>query len=230
MRKPIATRMYDLYGRFYDTLQLLFRKRLARAIGAVPFHTGDHVLDVGVGTGLSLEFYPPDVRVTGIDLSPGMLRQARRKLNAVRADSPRDYTQLIEADALHLPFPSNSFDCVFLSHVISTVPDPRRCLTEAMRVARDGACLVLVNHFRSPWPVLSWIETAIDPICRKLGWRCDLSLEGLLASANVGGNPRERNGFLFPIVFLRKHRGEVRIIPMPDPIEREAVVAWTSRP
>ncbi len=226
MGKPIATKVYDLYGRFYDTFELLFRKRLARAIGAIPFRSGDHVLDVGVGTGLSLEFYPPDVRVTGLDLSPGMLRQARRKLDnaTLRADSPRDYTHLIEGDALNLPFPNHSFDGLFLSHVISTVPDCRRCLTEAMRVARDGAYLVLVNHFRSPYPVISWVETAIDPICRKLGWRCDLSLESLLASANVSGNARERNGFLFPIVYLQKNRGEVRVVPMPDAEDREAAL------
>ena len=144
--------------------------------------------------------------------------------SAVRPDSPRGCTQLMEGDALNLPFPSNSFDCVFLSHVISTVPDAKRCLTEAMRVARDGAHLVLVNHFRSPYPVISWIESAIDPICRKLGWRCDLSLESLLASANVTGNPRQRKGLIFPIVYLQKHRGEVRIIPMPTTAEREPAI------
>ncbi|MGN6369746.1 MAG: class I SAM-dependent methyltransferase [Phycisphaerae bacterium] len=226
MGKPIATKVYDLYGRFYDSFELLFRRRLARAIGAVPFRSGDHVLDVGVGTGLSLEFYPGDVRVTGIDLSPGMLCQAQRKIDegTVRADSPREHTQLLQGDALNLPFANNSFDCVFLSHVISTVPDSKRCLTEAMRVAREGAYLVLVNHFRSPYPVISWVESAIDPICRKLGWRSDLSLEHLLATAHVKGDPRQRKGFIFPIVYLQKQRGEVRVVPMPEAGEREAAL------
>src|SRR5688572_14015637 len=81
MGKPIATKIYDLYGRFYGAAEILFRKRLQKALSAVPFRNGDRVLDVGVGTGLSLEFYPSNVHVTGIDLSSGMLRQAQRKLN-----------------------------------------------------------------------------------------------------------------------------------------------------
>ena len=80
MSKRVSQRVYDLYGRFYDGFELLFRKRVGRAIRHTPLRPGDQVLDVGVGTGLSLEFYPETVDVTGIDLSPGMLAAARRRL------------------------------------------------------------------------------------------------------------------------------------------------------
>jgi len=226
MGKPIATKIYDLYGRFYGAAEIVFRKRLSKALAAVPFRDGDRVLDIGVGTGLSLEFYPANVHVSGIDLSAGMLRQAQRKLaeKAVRGDCRPEATQLIQGDALNLPFAANSFDVVLLSHVVTTVPDPTRCLSEAFRVARDQATIVLVNHFRNPYPVISWVETAIDPICRKLGWRCDLSMEELLRPAGVSGLERARDakGFIFRIVYLQKRREGVRLVSLPMPAEREA--------
>ena len=228
MAKPIASGIYNLYGRFYGVVEVLFRRRLARAISALPFREGDRVLDVGVGTGLSLEFYPGNVHVTGIDLSAGMLAAARRKLAAgrVRRGCRAEATQLIQADALNLPFAAGSFDVVFLSHVISTVPDPTRCLSEALRVARDGATIVVVNHFRNAWPGINWVETAVDPICRKLGWRSDLSMEEILRPVGVEGlgRVREAKGFLFRIVCLQKRREGVRVVSLPMPGKRKAVV------
>jgi phosphatidylethanolamine/phosphatidyl-N-methylethanolamine N-methyltransferase len=225
MSRAIANSVYDLYGRFYDRFELLFKRRLERALTALPLHSGDRVLDIGIGTGLSLEYYPSYVHVTGIDLSAGMLAQAQRKLDegAVRVDAPRTDTVLIQGDALNLPFPDASFDAVFLSHVVTTVPDPKRCLAEAFRVARNHAHIVMVNHFRSPYPVVSWVETAIDPLCRKLGWRSDLSLTDLLRSVGVEDAERiERTkGQIFRIVFLQKTRDTIRLIPIPERIVRE---------
>jgi len=109
MSRPIATRIYDLYGRCYSGVEWLFRKRLAKALGAVSFRDGDRVLDIGIGTGISLEFYPTNVHVTGIDLSAGMLAAARKKLASgeVRQGCREEATQLIQADALNLPFADN---------------------------------------------------------------------------------------------------------------------------
>ncbi|HVX86347.1 MAG TPA: methyltransferase domain-containing protein [Phycisphaerae bacterium] len=222
MAKQISNRIYSLYGRFYDATKFLFRKRLEKAITSVPFHAGDRVLDIGIGTGMSLEFYPDDVHVTGIDLCPAMLAQALKKLDtkAVRAGACRSHTQLLQANALELPFQNESFDTVFLSHLITTVPDPQRCLAEAFRVARTHAHLVIVNHFRSPYPVLSWIETALDPICRKLGWRSDLSLTELLAPAKVENLhlARETPGVMFRIVYLEKSHDTLRLARFPKPL------------
>lgn len=222
MSKPISNNIYNIYGRFYDAAEFLFKKRLRKAITAVPFNRHDRVLDIGIGTGLSLAYYPDDVHVTGIDLCGAMLAQAQKKLDekSVRADSPRSHTQLLQADALNLPFPDGSFDTVFLSHLITTVPDPQRCLAEAFRVAKPHAHLVIVNHFRSPWPVLSWIETAIDPICRHLGWRSDLSLLELLQPAGVENLhlARETPGFLFRIVYLEKSHNTLRLTKLPEPL------------
>ncbi len=228
MGRPIATKVYDLYGRFYDRFEVIFKKRLAKAIGAVPLRPNDRVLDVGIGTGLSLEFYPDCVHVTGIDLSAGMLAQAQRKIDEgrVRAECGREATVLVEGDAMKLPFGDGEFDAVVLSHVVSTVPDAERCLREAIRVAREGASIVIVNHFRTQWPVVNWVESAIDPICRKLGWRSDLSLEGLLESVGVEREAGEHGeGFLFRIVYLRKYRSGVRMVAAPEMVEGMEVEA-----
>ena len=228
MSRPISSRIYELYGRCYGGVEWLFRKRLARALGAVNFRDGDRALDIGIGTGISLEFYPAHVHVTGIDLSEGMLAAAKKKLanGEVRVGCRAEMTELIQADALNLPFADNSFDVVFLSHVISTVPDPHRCLSEALRVAGEQATIVLVNHFRSPWPVVNWLETAIDPICRRLGWRADLSVEHLLRSFNVEGAEKRRigTGSMFRIVFLQKRREGVYVVEMPRMTKRKAAL------
>ncbi len=226
MPKEISNSIYSLYGRFYDAGQFLFRKRLQKAILSLPFNRDDRVLDVGVGTGLSLNFYPDDVHVTGIDLCPAMLAQARRKManKSARRHAANGSTHLLQADALNLPFPDGSFDTVFLSHLISTVPNPQRCLAEAFRVAKAHAHLVIVNHFRSPLPVLSWIETAIDPLCRKLGWRSDLSLQELLAPAGVENLhlAPQTPGFLFRIVYLEKSHQTLRLARLPQPLPAES--------
>jgi len=144
----MSPRIYNTYAKFYHLFEGFFRRRLSRAIEALPIRPDDELLDVGVGTGFSLAHYPPHLRVTGIDLSEGMLRQAESKLPQLRPASPRSLTRLLKADAQHLPFPDRSFDLIFLSHLVSTVPDPTKCLSEALRVARDHAHIMLVNHFR----------------------------------------------------------------------------------
>ncbi len=87
---------------------------------------------------------------------------------------------------------------------------------QALRVARDGASIILVNHFRSRWPVLNWLESAIDPICRRLGWRTDLSLEALLDTANVERGAERGEGTLFRIVYLKKTRNAARVVTLPE--------------
>jgi phosphatidylethanolamine/phosphatidyl-N-methylethanolamine N-methyltransferase len=218
---PVAARVYDRYSRFYDAFDWFFKRRLARAISAIPFLPGDRVLDVGIGTGLSMEFYPHFVHLTGIDQSAGMLRQAQNKLDRGKVVRPPHHTRLVQADALHLPFPDRTFEVVFLSHMISTVPDPRRCLAQAIRVAGDNAYIVLVNHFRSHVPVVNHLEGVLDPLCRRLGWRCDLSLAELMAHVAID-NPqdiaRSSSGILFRTLCLQKRQHALHVIPMPQPV------------
>ena len=224
MSKRISQRVYDLYARCYEGFELLFRRGVGRAIRHMPLRPGDQVLDVGVGTGLSLEFYPQTVDVTGIDLSVGMLAAARKRLEEgkVRVGC-EGRTRLIQGDALNLPFRDGAFDGVFMSHVVATVPDPHRAMREAVRVVRDRGWVVMVNHFQSRYPAVSWVEMAIDPICRPLGWRCDLSLAALLGPLGVQ-RPRAAFGWTFQTVFLQKRGDGIVVVGPAEIAGAEAVV------
>src|SRR6185503_17274281 len=159
----------------------LVRKRIARAISHMNIAEGETVLDLGIGTGASLPFYPQQGRVIGVDLSSGMLREARKKIEARGMSNAR----VFQADAMKLPFADDTFDHVFISHVISVVSDPYRLVMEAQRVARPGARIVIVNHFQSTNRFLALIESWLCPLCTKLGWRSDLALQDLVRLTGV---------------------------------------------
>jgi phosphatidylethanolamine/phosphatidyl-N-methylethanolamine N-methyltransferase len=104
--------------------------------------------------------------VTGIDLAPDMLERAQDKVN----QNGWRHVTLEQGDALNLKFPDDSFDYVMAFHVVSVVPDPRRMMAEAQRVCRPGGVIVVINHFRSPRPLLARFARTIDPVTRWLGW------------------------------------------------------------
>jgi phosphatidylethanolamine/phosphatidyl-N-methylethanolamine N-methyltransferase len=139
------------------------------------------VLDLGIGTGVSLNYYPRQGQIIGIDLSAGMLREARKKT----AERNLQHVQLLQADALRLPFADDSFDHVFISHVISVVSDPCMLIREAQRVARPDARIVIVNHFQSTNRFIALVEKWLCPLCTRLGWRSDLALQELIRRTGV---------------------------------------------
>ena len=189
MRDGSTQKIYDLHSRFYDaTFGRLVRTRIGKAIvEKAELQVGQVALDVGIGTGGSLEFWPSDRgRVFGVDLSGGMLREAQKKVD----DAGRDNAALGRANALVLPFADDAFDVVFVSHVISVVSQPAACLRECLRVARPGAKVILVNHFKSENRMVGAVEKLVCPICTKLGWKSDLALDALLREVGVAADER----------------------------------------
>lgn len=178
MQDVNARKIYDFHSSFYDiTFGRLVRRGIARAISHIPMGDDIRVLDIGIGTGVSLDYYPKDRgTIIGIDLSPGMLANAKKRVESKGWANAR----LLRADAMDLPFADDAFDHVFISHVISVVSDPVRLVAEAQRVARQGAKIVIVNHFLSTHPLVARFEKWINPLCLRLGWKSDLSLQGLL--------------------------------------------------
>jgi len=183
MQESSTKKIYDVHSVFYDaTFGRLVRRRIANAISHMDIGPDDRVLDLGVGTGCSLSFYQPNRgRIIGIDLSEGMLSKAREKI----ANLGLDNTTVFQADAMQLPFADNSFDHVFISHVISVVSDPYRLVREAQRVAKPGSRIVIVNHFQSTNRLLAMVEKWLCPLCTKLGWRSDLALQDLVRRTGV---------------------------------------------
>jgi len=182
MQEASTKKIYDIHSMFYDaTFGRLVRRRIARGIAHMNIQPSDKVLDLGIGTGVSLNFYPNRGRIIGIDLSSGMLREARKKIR----ERGLQNTTVFQADALHLPFADDSFDHVFISHVISVVSDPYRLVQEAQRVAKPGARIVIVNHFQSTNRFIAMVEKWLCPLCTKLGWRSDLALQDLTRRTGV---------------------------------------------
>jgi ubiquinone/menaquinone biosynthesis C-methylase UbiE len=118
---------------------------------------GGKVLEVAIGTGLNIASYPPDVRLTGVDLSPAMLQIARR-----RADDLGRSVDLREGDAHELPFEDSSFDTVVCTFSLCNIPDVERAVTEMKRVLRPDGKLVLVDHIRSSNVVVFAIQKLIE--------------------------------------------------------------------
>ena len=177
MQEASTRKIYDLHSTFYDvTFGRLVRRRIARAIQHMNIADTDKVLDVGIGTGASLNYYPRRGQIFGIDLSGGMLREARKKIRELGMD----HAKVFQADALKLPFADDSFDHIFISHVISVVSDPYKLIQECQRVAKPGARIVMVNHFQSTNRFIAMVEKWLCPLCTKLGWRSDLALQDLV--------------------------------------------------
>jgi phosphatidylethanolamine/phosphatidyl-N-methylethanolamine N-methyltransferase len=148
-----------------------------RAVAAVNRLAGPRVLEVGVGTGLALPLYRRDLQVVGIDLSREMLEKAKERVEAERL---ANVGGLLEMDAERMAFADDSFDIAVAMFTASVVPDAKRLMAEMSRVVRPGGHLLFVNHFAAEGGPRWWIERAMAPLSRRLGWHPDFALRDLL--------------------------------------------------
>ncbi len=182
MELESVKKIYDGYSSVYDTIfKRFFHPRIKHAIQTMNFVSGEKVLDVGVGTGLSLTLFPRDCEVTGIDLSSEMLSEAHDKVKR----SKLDHVTLLQMNAMNLNFKDNSFDKVFISHVVSVVPDLYKAMSEVRRVCKPGGEVVIVNHFKSTNKMVAGMEKVFNPISKKIGWRTDLCLEEFMEKCGL---------------------------------------------
>jgi len=185
---------YDRFSSLYD---LIFKPYLEfgreRAIELLAPHSECDILEIGVGTGLSLEYYPGDVNVIGFDYSHGMLKEARvkgEKTSHCRVD-------LMQMDAQNIAFADNSFDYLLGAYVLTVVPDPETAAKEIFRVAKPGARVVLVNYVRSKNRLLSVFEDFLHPFFAKLGlFTLDHDIPGILTRNGAVDLKMEPTSFL----------------------------------
>jgi len=145
---------------------------------------GGRILDVGIGTGISLLDYAPAHRIVGVDYSEPMLRKAHERVAAhklAHADA------LAVMDAQHLGFPDAFFDAVVAQYVITTVPDPEAALDEFARVTKPGGEIILVNHLGAESGFRWAFEQGFSPIARRLGWSPEFPWERLTRWAERDG-------------------------------------------
>jgi phosphatidylethanolamine/phosphatidyl-N-methylethanolamine N-methyltransferase len=172
---------YRRYAGFYDALfgPVLQPGRKA-VLEALQLKPGDRVLEVGVGTGLSLPMYPESVKVTGVDLSSEMLEKARlrvakRKLSNVEA--------LLEMDAEKMSFPDASFDKVVAMYVMPVVRHPARVLEEFHRVCKADGEIFVVNHVKSDNRIIRAFEMGLARFSNQIGFRPDFELREMVNGA-----------------------------------------------
>ena len=140
------------------------------------------VLEVGVGTGLSLPCYGSHLTITGIDLSPEMLEKARERVARHGLDN---VAGLHEMDAGALAFPDESFDTVVAMYVLTVVPDPERVMRELERVCAPGGEVILVNHFSQEEGTRGYLERKLAPFADFIGWRPVFEYDRVLVCADL---------------------------------------------
>lgn len=168
-------RWAPVYDTTFGAITEIGRKRAAAFIN----RHGGEVLEVGVGTGLALERYSTDLRVTGIDYSTEMLEKAREKVARKKLSQ---VASLLRMDARHLDFPDDHFDTVAAMHVLSVVPEPERVVDEMARVCKPGGRLVIVNHFASDTGILGRVERMMSRYANRLGWHSDFEIDRVLGA------------------------------------------------
>lgn len=186
-------RVYSVLARVYDAgFDWALGPGRRRAVGRLPAAAGERVLEVGVGTGLSLPHYAGRAHVTGIDISGPMLEQARERADLLGL---RD-VDLRLMDARSLAFPDESFDHVLAPYVISVVPEPQKVLAEIRRVCRRGGTVVVVNHFLGEGRARRFLERACSPATQWIGFRLDLPVDVVTATPGLELVEEERVNLL----------------------------------
>jgi phosphatidylethanolamine/phosphatidyl-N-methylethanolamine N-methyltransferase len=190
---------YRRYARIYDVVFGAVLQPGRRAVlEALNLTPGDRVLEVGVGTGISLPLYPRDVRITGIDVSREMLEKARARVARARLTN---VDALLEMDAEAMAFPDASFNKVVAMYVVSVVPRPAKLLEELHRVCRPDGEIFIVNHFQSENPIIGTVERALAGFSSQIGFNPDLDLRELVPAAQNGDVSRVN--FFWRMVRLR---------------------------
>src|SRR6202046_1730264 len=163
---------YDRWAPIYDLVfGGVFSKGRRAAIQATN-DIGGRVLEVGVGTGISLPQYAPNLRIFGTDISEGMLRKARARVSEFRL---KNVEGLAVMDAEKLEFPDNSFDVVMAQYVVTAVPNPEAALDEFARVLRPGGELIVLSRVSAEGGMRRFIEQQLQPVVTRLGWRTDFA-------------------------------------------------------
>ncbi len=171
-------RWAPIYDKTFGAITNVGRRRAVNYIN----QRGGAVLEVGVGTGLSLAHYKDGCCVTGIDFSDAMLAKARAK---VENQGLAQVAELRQMDARTLDFADQSFDMVAAMHVLSVVPEPERVMGEICRVLKPGGQVVITNHFKRERGLLAAIERLSAPFANTIGWHSDFEIGTILGEKSL---------------------------------------------
>jgi phosphatidylethanolamine/phosphatidyl-N-methylethanolamine N-methyltransferase len=201
--EPHESELYHQFANWYERVfERFFRPRIVDTVRSMNIPSGARVLELGVGTGLSLSAYPQHADVTAVDLSDHMLAKAERKVE----QSGWAHVELQQMDATKLEFADENFDYVTAFHLVTVVPEHQRLLSEMIRVCKPNGTVVIINHFRSPRRWVSHFVDLVNPITVRLGWRTTLGLKEFLGDLPLEVQRVFKTSFrsLFTVVIARK--------------------------
>jgi len=192
-----VAKAYARWAPIYDLVFGAVFDRGRKSTIAVADAIGGRVLDVGIGTGLSLADYSRSTKISGVDISEPMLRKAHER---ARALGLTNVETLAVMDAKALAFAENTFDAVVAQYVITAVPDPEATLDDFVRVLKPGGELILVNHIGAESGPRRVFELAFAPVARRLGWRPEFPWQRLVDwAARHGGVTLEERRLMPPM-------------------------------
>jgi len=161
---------YKRVSSFYDyTFGQVFRPGQRKLVSMMNCSDNDKVLEIGIGTGTSFKYYPPETFVTGIDISPDMLEKAKKNIKNLNLSKKN----VLMMNGEQLKFEDDSFDKVVGMYVVSVTQNPDLLIREMKRVCKPNGDIYLVNHFSfdSDSKILKLIEKGLMPVSKYLGWR-----------------------------------------------------------
>jgi phosphatidylethanolamine/phosphatidyl-N-methylethanolamine N-methyltransferase len=167
---------YRVWANYYDKVYVRLLARAQREAVDAAVARGRDILEIGVGTGLTLPYFPADRRVVGVDLSEDMLKVANEK---VRAGQLTAVQGLAVMDACRLGFADERFDAVTAQFVITLVPDPEQALDEMDRVLKPGGEIVISSRLVDSEGVSALFWSALAPLAKAVGWSTDFKVSRL---------------------------------------------------
>lgn len=194
---------YKRWAPVYDQTFGRFVEAAVRQVTARANAFSGRLLEAGVGTGLALPHYGPQLAVTGIDLSPHMLDRARARL---QRHGGGNIEALLEMDATELRFPDGHFDVTVAMFVMTVVPEPARVMAELSRVTKRGGRVLICNHFSVTEGLRGAVERSLSRYAARLGWRPEFPVSALLVQPEltlVSQTPVRPFGF-FTLLEFRK--------------------------
>jgi phosphatidylethanolamine/phosphatidyl-N-methylethanolamine N-methyltransferase len=197
-------RVYEKWAAFYDRIYLRLLEPAQRRLATWASAPGRRILEVGVGTGLVLRYYPADTTVAAIDLSVPMLRKSVEKIRDRRLTH---VVGVAAMDACRLGFADASFDAVTVPFVITLVPDPEGALDEIARILRPGGEIIIASRFGAEGGPQAALENAIAPLVKKVGWSSSFKVSRVDTWARGRGDVRlaeVRRGLYFSVLRLVK--------------------------
>jgi phosphatidylethanolamine/phosphatidyl-N-methylethanolamine N-methyltransferase len=185
--RDTVVRAYTRWAPIYDLVFGAVFDSGRKASIAAAERVGGRILDVGVGTGISLSDYSRSTQLFGVDYSEAMLRKARARVAELKLTNVE---ALAVMDAKRLGFPDAVFDAVVAQFVITAVPEPEATLDEFARVTKPGGEIILVNHLSAEAGLRWAFDQWLSPVARRLGWRTEFRWERIARWAARHGGVR----------------------------------------